>query len=244
MLIQDTATVAWKEWKDMLQVGGGRLRGPLPLFAGMAVAAAFLAHGIGAEYPGSWKAVFLAASTAGITTASVVSDSVAGERERHTLETLLATRLPDAAVVLGKLAGAVAHGLAVSAWVLLAGFVANRVAFGPPPAGTPYGRMAVAVGFGALVALAVAGVGFLASMGSPTVRQAQQTVMISLMALMIAPFGLLRALDDVQRARLERWLAEGAGGHVPLLVAAGLALLGGAAVTGALGRFRRARVVA
>ena len=34
---------------------------------------------------------------------SLVADSFAGERERHTLETLLASRLPDRAILAGKL---------------------------------------------------------------------------------------------------------------------------------------------
>ena len=36
----------------------------------------------------------------------VIADSFAGERERHTLETLLASRLPDRAILLGKVAAA------------------------------------------------------------------------------------------------------------------------------------------
>ena len=35
--------------------------------------------------------------------ANIIADSVAGERERHTLETLLASSLPDRAIVLGKM---------------------------------------------------------------------------------------------------------------------------------------------
>ena len=45
---------------------------------------------------------------------AVVADSFAGERERHTLETLLASRLSDAAILLGKVAAAV-----VFAWGML-----------------------------------------------------------------------------------------------------------------------------
>lgn len=226
----------------MLQVGSGRFSGPGPLFAGMAVASVFLSRGIGAEFPGSWKAVFLAASTAAISTASVVADSVAGERERHTLDTLLATRLPDTAIALGKLAGAVGHGLVISSWVLLAGLVSTRVAFGPPREPVHYARLAQAVGFGLLAAMAVAGVGFLASLNAPTVKQAQQTVMVSLMLLLILPFALQRLLDDAQQARIDRWLAGGAGGHVPLLAAGILALLAAVSVAATLRRFRRARV--
>ena len=39
-----------------------------------------------------------------------VPDSFAGERERHTLPTLLATQLSDTAIVLGKIGAAVAYG--------------------------------------------------------------------------------------------------------------------------------------
>ena len=43
-------------------------------------------------------------------TSTLIADAVAGERERHTLETLLATRLSDSAILLGKIVAAVAYG--------------------------------------------------------------------------------------------------------------------------------------
>jgi ABC-type Na+ efflux pump permease subunit len=45
----------------------------------------------------------------------MITDSIAGERERQTLETLLASRLPDRAILLGKVAAITLLG-----WLLLA----------------------------------------------------------------------------------------------------------------------------
>ena len=50
----------------------------------------------------SWIPVFLVVS--------VVTDSFAGERERNTLETLLASRLSDRAILFGKIGAAVLYG--------------------------------------------------------------------------------------------------------------------------------------
>jgi len=51
---------------------------------------------------------------------ALVADSFAGERERKTLETLLASRLSDRAILLGKIAALVSYGwgLALSSLVL------------------------------------------------------------------------------------------------------------------------------
>lgn len=50
----------------------------------------------------SWMSLFYVSSLA--------VSAFAGERERHTLETLLATRLPDGAILLGKVLASVAYG--------------------------------------------------------------------------------------------------------------------------------------
>src|SRR5678815_2933365 len=48
----------------------------------------------------------------------VVADLFAGERERHTLEALLATRLSDQAILFGKLLAAMAYGFILT-WVIM-----------------------------------------------------------------------------------------------------------------------------
>jgi ABC-2 type transport system permease protein len=158
----------------------------------------------------AWLPIFLAAI--------VITDSVAGERERHTLETLLASPLPDRAILLGKIGGAVLYGwglvfLSVVASVLTISLIypAQQIAFYTP---------VQMIGGGALSLLAsvlAASFSVLVSLRANSLRQAQQIVVATLVlaffllvvALPLAmgslpaswQFGagaILSAFDDVQ----------------------------------------------
>ena len=60
----------------------------------------------------------------------VVTDGFAGERERHTLETLLASRLSDGAILMGKLLAGVLYGAVFVLAFLILGTLTVNVAFG------------------------------------------------------------------------------------------------------------------
>ena len=61
--------------------------------------------------------------------AGMVADTFAGERERDTLEALLASRLPDRAIVLGKVAAVAVYGWAITLICWLAGWLSVRLAY-------------------------------------------------------------------------------------------------------------------
>jgi ABC-2 type transport system permease protein len=118
-----------------------------------------------------------------------IPDSFAGERERHTLTTLLASRLPDRAILLGKLGLSVAYGWAMTLVVLLVSMTAvnllrwdGRVMFYRP--GIALAHVAVSL----LMSTLVAGLGILTSLRSPTVQGAQQT----LFAVLLLPLTLVQ----------------------------------------------------
>ena len=71
----------------------------------------------------SWKTVWIIAYMANVIALSVVPDSFAGERERHTLEKLLASRLADRSILLGKYAAAILYSLVFAVIVLALGIV-------------------------------------------------------------------------------------------------------------------------
>ena len=52
---------------------------------------------------------------------SFIGDAIAGERERHTLETLLASRMPDRAILLGKVIAIVLYAWGMGVLSLLPG---------------------------------------------------------------------------------------------------------------------------
>ncbi|MCK7485371.1 MAG: ABC transporter permease subunit [Bacillus subtilis] len=60
----------------------------------------------------------------------VVADMFAGERERHTLEALLATRLSDQAILFGKLLAAMTYGFTLTWVIMIASLITVNIGFG------------------------------------------------------------------------------------------------------------------
>lgn len=113
-----------------------------------------------------------------------VADSFAGERERKTLETLLATRLPDRSIFIGKLLAVLLYTavllLAVDVSVLVVVNLADpapEVFLFSPPILFALGPLALAV------TLFVANVGLLVSLRVRTVRAVQQLCSFGILAL-------------------------------------------------------------
>src|SRR3990172_1795702 len=131
---------------------------------------------------------------------SVVADSFAGERERHTLEALLATRLSDRAILFGKLLAALAYGFTLTWAILLVSLVTVNVAergggfllFSP--------LMTVgALVFSILVSGLSASIGVLVSLRAGSVRQAQQWMSFGMLILFLP----LMLIQFIPKALLE-----------------------------------------
>ena len=107
-MLEDILTVIWKELKEILHGtsksrSGGLTRMLLPV----ALAGVLLPARMGSDYltgPGPLFGLAWILPMVGI---GLTVDSFAGERERHTLETLLASRLSDQAILLGKVSASV-----------------------------------------------------------------------------------------------------------------------------------------
>ena len=112
-MLTDIFTILWKESREFLQ---GASRGSTigRLVFPVALAGIFLPWRAGRAYVTGPAALFGLIWMLPMVAASLTVDSVAGERERHTLESLLATRISDQAVLLGKLAASVVY-----AWGLM-----------------------------------------------------------------------------------------------------------------------------
>lgn len=186
----------------------------------------------------SWLPIFL--------TISMVTDSFAGERERHTLETLLASRLSDGAILFGKIFAAVAYAWGLSLTSLLLGAVtvnvANRaVGLQFYPLLTFVGGLALVL----LVALLMSSIGVLVSLRSPTVRSAYQKMSFVFLAVWVAPVIALQVLpDETKAAWAEALLAMQVS--IPAVMAAAmlvLILLDAALITLTRSRFQRSRLI-
>jgi ABC-2 type transport system permease protein len=176
--------------------------------------------------------------------AGAIADSFAGERERHTLETLLASRLPDRAILIGKVAAAVAYGWVLVMLMLALSVVTVNVSTGGP--GFLMFPRPFAIG-APLLALLGAGLaasaGVLVSLRAATVRQAAQTLNVSILLLLLVPVLLSQALPDAARAQFGAWAASVGAEGIMWLVAGVMLMLDAVLFTAAMWRFQRARLI-
>jgi ABC-2 type transport system permease protein len=243
-VIGDVLTVAWKEWRELFQLGGSHRGGRFSLVLLIGVFGVFLPLQSGAEWVQSPATVFYWGWVPLMLVGSAVADSFAGERERHTLETLLASRLPDRAILLGKMLAAVAYGWGlVIVMLALSLLTVNIAARSGAWLMFPW-RFAVGAPLLALLGAGLAATaGVLVSLRAPTVRQAAQTLNVGILLLMFVPALGIQVLPESWKAQMGAWtLAIGIDGL--LWVAAGLlALVDLSLLAAAFARFRRARLV-
>lgn len=241
-MLADIGTVLWKEWKEILGWGGARNKIFLLFFVG--VFGIFIPWQMGRSWveapiyllSWAWVPMFLVIS--------VIADAFAGERERHTLETLLASRLPDRAILFGKIGAAVGYGVGMTWLSLLLGLVTINLIYGqgelllyPPIVG-----LGIA-GITLLSAGLAANVGVLVSLRAKTVRQAQQTLSIAIMLLLFVPVFGIQMLPAEWKARLFETFTGMNTTHFVLIALVVLAALNAGLLAAAIARFQRARLI-
>lgn len=245
-MIPDILTVMAKEWRELLRLRG-RIR-----YSVIWVAALLGLFGIVFPAATSGMSVFSGLGLVfsfwvpTIMVTPVVADAFAGERERRTLETLLASRLSSLSILLGKFALALSYGLAsmlllvaishATALLALPDDLKSRY---PPPGYGAWLLVSTTIAF--LIVALFAGLGMVVSIKAPTVRQAQQSVGLVVAVLPSLLWMVFLRLSDVQRASL---VAACGGKQAPLVFGTGLLLGNVACLAVALLRFRRARLLA
>ena len=249
-MITDIGTVMCKEWKEILRQQGGKRSTTMTSLLAIVVMSVVMPWqaGIG------WVTIpimplILAAMTPIILVANTVADSFAGERERHTLETLLATRLSDRTILLGKIGATVSYAWVMTQIVLLIALVPVNIRFWE-------GRLLLyradvvlcSLGLSLLVACLTSTVGILVSLRASSVKQAQQTLGLTVFLLAWAPILGLQVLPDEWTAglgeMLKTLLTQGVGlTQVTLVIAAALVALNALLLAVAMGRFQRTRLI-
>jgi ABC-2 type transport system permease protein len=201
--VRDFWTIVWKELRDSVFSGRrSELIVPVLVIAIMGIIIPW-------QFGQSWISLspammFIACYVPFYLTTSYVGDAVAGERERHTLETLLASRISDRAILWGKMAVAVAYvwGLTVIG-LLLGSVVAN---LGSEQSHWefyhPIGIFTEMFVLGLLASLLSASGGVLISLRASSVRQAQQTMAVGTLILMIALILILKSVPSDVLSRL------------------------------------------
>lgn len=165
---------------------------------------------------------------------------------RHTLPTLLASRLSDRAILFGKIITSVVFGWGVTLILLLIGLVTVNVAhWGGPILFYKPSILLAALAFSFLVAMLTAGAGVLFSLRAATAQEAQQTLMaVLLIPPMILQFALFAILSSESgEARFREVLGALSFEQVILVIVAVLLVLDVVLLMAAMSRFKRARLI-
>ncbi len=243
-MIGDVWAVMRKEWKELLMARGS-LRGSLmQLLLSLGVFGIFLPWQFKEMWLTSTWTVFWVLFASLFWTTPVIVDSFAGERERHTLETLLASRLSNRAILFGKFFAALSYVWGQILVALLLGVITVNLVRGE--GGVLFYRASMglgAAGLGLLGAGLVAGLGILISLRAASVRQATQTLLFPLTILLLLPsIGTMILPADLQ-ARVFKWLTEADVTGLVLSVMAALLVVDAALLAAALARFQRAKLI-
>ena len=192
--MSDILTMVWKEAKDVFFQGGWKslIR---PLFV-VGIMGIYLPLQFGPRWVDLTPiGMLLLLWIPFFVIISFIGDVIAGERERHTLETLLASRMPDRAILLGKVVTTVLYAWGMGVLSLLLGLVlvdlfrtqGNWMFY-------PLDLFVDALVLILLASVLAASAGVLVSLRVATVRQAQQILSVGTIVFV---FGITFALQAV-----------------------------------------------
>jgi ABC-2 type transport system permease protein len=253
-MIIDIWTVMVKEWREYLAgpgAGGssGRGRGVIGVLLIIGISSILWPLQMGrALFTSPAPVIVDGLFLPFIIVQSIIVDSFAGERERHTLETLLASRLSDRAILFGKFGAAVVYGLAVSLiGALVQAVVANlsqkNVSAGPGVVFYPASSIVAILVLGLLMSLLTSSVGCLVSLRAATTRQAQLNLTFGYLVLVFAPFIIFQVLPKQAQTAIIAALNSANATQVFLIFAGALLVVAMVLLLITMARFRRARLI-
>lgn len=251
-MITDIWTVMVKEWREYLAGSGGgsgRGRGVIALLLIIGVISILLPLQMGRALLTSAAPVIVDGLYLPlIILLNLVADSFAGERERHTLETLLASRLSDRAILFGKVGAAVAFGwslalLAALVQAVVANLSPKNASPGSGLAFYPLGSVVAIVVLGMLTALLAASAGCLVSLRATTTRQAQVNLGVGFMVLIFVPFIIIQLLPGQMQSAILAALNSSNPGQLFLVFVGALFVIDVILLGVTLALFQRARLI-
>lgn len=246
-MMRDISTMFWKERKNLLRQGGSRRRAVLTVSMIFVLIGVFFPLQMGRDWLNTAWSLLAAFIFPLILVGITIPESFAGEREQHTLPTLLASRLPDRAIFFGKLGLAIAYGWLATLLILLVSVVVvnmlfweGRIMFYEP------GILLADVVASFLMSCLTASLGVLISLRSATTQGAQQalmfTLLIPLMALQLIPV-VLTSLVPNGREIFRQLIEETNFGTLILVVVAVLVVIDAGLLLAATARFKRSRLI-
>ena len=238
----DIWTVIWKEWRELLFSRGNLRSILLSLLPSVLIFGILLPAQVGRVWVDSPMSMVLWGWLAMLPVTAIIADAFAGERERHTLETLLASPLSEQAILLGKVGAAVSYAWLLALILLLVALITVNVVAGN---GILLYPVEVAFGggiLGLLTATLSASIGVLVSLRAPTVKQAaQQLVFASIAVTWLPLFGLSLLPMQLQ----ENLTLSAKSGNATIFLWACIVLIGAdfGLLMLAIARFKRSRLI-
>lgn len=186
-MIADIWTVIWKEWRELL-FQRGNLRGiVLSLLPSIVLFGIVLPSQLGQFWVESAISLGFWGWLPMLPVTVVIADAFAGERERHTLETLLASPLSEQAILFGKVGAVVGYAWVLTLIILLVGLVTVNFTHGDGVLLYPVTIMLGGMVLALLTATLIASIGVIVSLRSATVKQAAQQLAFASIALTWIP---------------------------------------------------------
>lgn len=247
-MAHDIFTVMWKEWKELLQFQGSSRSGLIGLLIMVVIFGIVMPIQWGTMWVKTGASLTLWLVIPMMLAATIVADTFAGERERHTLETLLASRLSDRAILLGKFSAAVIFEWVITQLVFLVALVPTNILHGRGglvlyPAAVGFSGMLLSL----LIAILVSMIGIMISLRSGTVKQAQQKLGVSIFAIAyLVPMAVVYGLKYVPNEIRERVVRPFLSGDVAVptvVVSIVLVVLSSLLYVVTQSRFQRTRLI-
>lgn len=188
-----------KEWLELRQGAHGGRSGLMYQTASAAAAGVLVGVASQESLLRTHRTTLVLAICAAASVLPFIIDTIAGERERHTLEALLATPIRAGTLVAGKVITLMLYASASTALLLATAMVAARIAGGIPLQSASATVVVASVVTPPLLTLAFVATGIQLSLRAATVRGAQPLVGTLLIAFMIVPLGALRLLPRNER---------------------------------------------
>ena len=241
-MLYDIITIASKELKEIMFQRGSLRSGLMNLLLIIAIVGILFPIQMGEQWLTTplglvsviWMPLFMGMG--------LVADAFAGERERHTLETLLASRLSDSAILFGKVLAAIIYCVGIAVAGLLLGAVTVNIA--NPGAGFYRGGLFVgAVVFSLLTAALIAAIGVLVSLHASTVRQAYQRMSLGFLVIWLPLVLAPQYLPESLKLRIGEWMQNSDGLQIALTVAGVLLVITTVLFALAIARFQRAKLI-
>ena len=237
----DIMTIIWKESKGLLKQGKGRSKSILVLLTPVFMFGIILPIQFREEWLHMAWSLTIALFTPIVLIAPTICESFAGERERHTLETLLASRLPDRAILFGKMIVSIIYGYGVTIFLLIMSLaIVNILVWNGKFQFYQTNILLANLGLGLLFSGLMVSLGILISLRSATVQSAQQVLM---MIVVIPIFGLQAIIFLFPMEKTREFLSRFNYDQILLIILGVMLLIDIGLLLAAMSRFKRSRLI-